>query len=196
MVATQAHPKDLSEWGNFFAGFLSPVAFLWLVLGYMQQGDELKQSTEALRLQAEELKNSVEQQSQLVQVSREQMERERQALTEERDLRREGARPRFVPQSGGMSASGGVLTYHLQLVNVGNTATKVEVSFDSGIGAKYGFPLIESRKSVRIDLTVKALPECVASVAYVDSDGAPGEVQFSLSTAGHQLIIGPVQRVL
>ncbi|WP_149931189.1 hypothetical protein [Acinetobacter soli] len=52
----------LNEIGDYLAGVFAPLAFLWLVFGYYQQGQELKQNTEALRLQAEELKNSVEQQ--------------------------------------------------------------------------------------------------------------------------------------
>lgn len=55
-----------NEAGDALAGAASPLAFFWLVLGYLQQGDELKQNTHALRLQAEELKNSVEQQRQMV----------------------------------------------------------------------------------------------------------------------------------
>lgn len=55
-----------NEWGDYLAGMFAPLALLWLVLGYMQQGEELKLNTEALRLQAEELRNSVEQQRQLV----------------------------------------------------------------------------------------------------------------------------------
>lgn len=55
----------LNELGDFLAGTFGPIAFLWLVLGFLQQGRELKLSTSALRLQAEELKNSVEQQSEM-----------------------------------------------------------------------------------------------------------------------------------
>ncbi len=51
-----------NEWGDFLAGTFSPLAFMWLVFGYHQQGEELKQNTEVLRLQADELRNSVEQQ--------------------------------------------------------------------------------------------------------------------------------------
>jgi len=53
----------LNEVDDFLAGAFGPVAFLWLVLGFLQQGDELRQGTEALVLQAQELRNSVEQQS-------------------------------------------------------------------------------------------------------------------------------------
>lgn len=46
----------LNELGDFLAGTFGPIAFLWLVLGFLQQGREL-------RLQAEELRNSVQQQT-------------------------------------------------------------------------------------------------------------------------------------
>lgn len=59
-----------NEWGDFFAGAFAPLAFLWLVIGYFQQGEELSQNTKALeqqeralQLQVEELKQSVEQQN-------------------------------------------------------------------------------------------------------------------------------------
>jgi hypothetical protein len=42
----------LNEKGDFLAGLFSPLAFLWLVLGFVQQGQEL-------RLQIEELNESV-----------------------------------------------------------------------------------------------------------------------------------------
>jgi hypothetical protein len=56
----------LNEIGDFAAGVFGPLAFLWLVLGYIQQGRELKLSSEALRMQAEELKSSVAQQCEMV----------------------------------------------------------------------------------------------------------------------------------
>lgn len=73
--------SDISEfktmppnaWGDFLAGTFAPLAFMWLVFGYRQQGEELKQNTEALKLQAEELKNSVEQQKVLVETAKEEL---------------------------------------------------------------------------------------------------------------------------
>ncbi len=44
-----------NEHGDFAAGFFAPMAFLWLVLGYLQQGEELQQNTAALRRQGDEL---------------------------------------------------------------------------------------------------------------------------------------------
>lgn len=61
---------SFNEWGDFFAGSFAPLAFLWLVIGYFQQGEELSQNTKALeqqekalRLQVDELRQSVEQQN-------------------------------------------------------------------------------------------------------------------------------------
>lgn len=45
----------LNEKGDFLAGVFSPLAFLWLVYGYLQQGQELKLNTQALKMQADEL---------------------------------------------------------------------------------------------------------------------------------------------
>ena len=49
----------LHEAGDFMSGFFAPVAFLWLILGYMQQGEELKENTKALAQQKEEYSKSV-----------------------------------------------------------------------------------------------------------------------------------------
>lgn len=64
----------LNEKGDFIAGILSPLGFIWLIYGYIQQGQELKLNTEALTLQAEELSNSVEQQKELVKATREELD--------------------------------------------------------------------------------------------------------------------------
>lgn len=64
----------LNEKGDFLAGVFAPLAFLWLVYGYYQQGQELKQNTDALRLQAEELKNSVEQQKEMLKTAHDELE--------------------------------------------------------------------------------------------------------------------------
>lgn len=113
-----------NSWGDFFAGAFAPLAFLWLVLGYLQQGEELRLSTEALRLQAEELKNSVVQQRELVEVSRQQVESEREALLFERRLREDLSQPKFsVIGTGGTFRGDGVSTYSISVSNTGHDAT-------------------------------------------------------------------------
>jgi hypothetical protein len=46
----------LNEIGDFLAGVAAPIAFLWLVLGYMQQADQLELQRRELALQRQELK--------------------------------------------------------------------------------------------------------------------------------------------
>lgn len=75
-------PNNLNEIGDFFAGIFAPLAFLWLVFGFYQQGQGLKQNSKALKMQATELEKttralelqvqemraSVKQQSRLAQI--------------------------------------------------------------------------------------------------------------------------------
>lgn len=65
-----------NEFGDFLGGTFAPIAFLWLVLGFWQQGRELRNSAETLWLQMEELRNSVEQQRDLVSATRDLRETE------------------------------------------------------------------------------------------------------------------------
>ena len=62
-------PKTLNELGDFLAGIFAPIAFFWLILGYIQQAKQLEQNTQALQqqehalqLQIEEMLESVKQQ--------------------------------------------------------------------------------------------------------------------------------------
>lgn len=113
-----------NEWGDFLAGSFAPLAFMWLVLGYLQQGDELRLSTEALRLQAEELRNSVQQQRELVEVTRQQVQSERDALAFERKLREDLSEPKFsVLGDGGVFRGDGHSTYNINISNTGHAAT-------------------------------------------------------------------------
>ncbi len=128
---TSAAPTKLNEWGDFFAGVSAPIAFLWLVLGYLQQGQELKLSTEALRLQADELRHSVEQQRQLVEVTRLQVDSEREAFREQLAIRHEATQPKFA--IGGTRAHAeqdGEIRYTASVENVGTSATDVTFSFE------------------------------------------------------------------
>lgn len=53
-------PTNLNEIGDFYAGIFAPLAFFWLVRGFYQQSEGLKQNSEALRIQAQELTKSTE----------------------------------------------------------------------------------------------------------------------------------------
>ena len=72
--------NDLNSLGDFLAGIFAPVAFFWLILGYVQQGKQLEQNTKALeqqeralQLQIDEMKESVRQQGKLAELQSEQI---------------------------------------------------------------------------------------------------------------------------
>lgn len=69
-------PTSLNELGDFLGGIFAPIAFLWLILGYVQQGKQLEQNTKALeqqekalQLQINEMKENVKQQREMVLVN-------------------------------------------------------------------------------------------------------------------------------
>lgn len=83
-------PESLNELGDFLAGVFAPIAFLWLILGYIQQGKQLDQNTKALeqqekalQLQIDEMKEGVKQQAELVNIQKTQY-KEQQNLLEPR----------------------------------------------------------------------------------------------------------------
>lgn len=53
-------PKNLTlnELGDLLAGMFAPLAFLWMVITILMQGNELKLQREELSMQREELANS------------------------------------------------------------------------------------------------------------------------------------------
>jgi hypothetical protein len=170
---------------------------LWLVLGYLQQGEELRHSTEALKLQAEELRASVIQQSELVAVSREQMKQELNALEEERERRRDAARPKFVPQHSSTIRSGAEIDFKLKIVNVGNTATKLRMQFAPPLGelSRYNLALVPNGEVIHLAFKRTEDVTSLATLAYVDADGLPGSATFTVEVADATLRIGDAQRV-
>lgn len=87
---------ELDKLGSFLAGVFGPVSFLWLILGYIQQQQELALNTNALQLQAQELKASVEQQKELVNETRQQVEIQRKAHEREELMLKKDTEPLFV----------------------------------------------------------------------------------------------------
>ncbi len=127
----------LNEVGDFLAGAFGPVAFLWLVFGFLQQGDELRQGTKALELQAFELKNSVEQQSIMAAAATQQIDAQRAALQLQLDEIDRVNRANFVFNHGSRSASGAPGSRVETSVEVGCSganAYDVRVVFEPPIG--------------------------------------------------------------
>ncbi|WP_144173559.1 hypothetical protein [Pseudomonas sp. Kh13] len=99
----------LNEVGDFLAGAFGPVAFLWLVLGFL--------------MQSEELKNTVDQHKAMVRVTREQHDRAIKAL-----FTFEASPLIYEPEDG----SGGPrkVQSNVRITNEGNKALKVVLGSD------------------------------------------------------------------
>jgi len=169
---------ELNELGDFLAGAFGPIAFLWLVLGFLQQGRELKLSTDALRLQAEELKNSVEQQTRMADAAVRQIDAARQAL-ELQMLDAERAviadfDARTSLKSGGHK---GVLN-KIKITNNRNVAYKVtsEFSGDLPFNDQGNHGSIKAGGEVELELHFAAVTEPqngAFHIMYEDVNGVP-----------------------
>ena len=119
----------LNEFGDFFAGVFGPLMLFWLILGYIQQQNELQQNTKALELQAEELKKSVEQHKELVKATQEQVKTELKALEIEEIRALREAHPNFsITGAGWSSKSGAKISYSIGIINSGRPASSVTFS--------------------------------------------------------------------
>ena len=129
---------SLNEVGDFLAGAFGPLALFWLVLGFFQQGDELRNSVEALKLQAEELRNSVDQQKELVEVSRQEIDHERQVKAEEEAKDLAAQIPR-INVSAEKIHNGFSSRYEIGLKNTGGDTERIHVSGSPVLGLFKGF---------------------------------------------------------
>jgi len=159
----------LNEVGDFLAGAFGPVAFLWLVFGFLQQGDELRQGTKALELQAFELKNSVQQQSIMAAAATQQIEAQRAALQLQLDEIERGNRANFLFGNtirSGNSVPGASIETSIEISCSGANAHDVSVVFDPPVGntTSAEFELISQTRRVKVPLKFTNPSEDVAGV--------------------------------
>lgn len=112
----QLQTMELNSVGDFLAGAFGPIAFFWLILGFMQQGAELRVSADALRMQADELKASVQQQTALVEAQQISLRNYERSLE-----------PLLVLKYHGAQDIEGDSYAHFSLVNVGPYCEDVSV---------------------------------------------------------------------
>ena len=100
----------LNAWGDFLAGVSAPLALLWLVIGYFQQGEELRINTKALEAQQKELQHQVKETAHLARSSERQAkatELQLQITKSEQESKEcqkiRDAQPDFVSEGGGTS---------------------------------------------------------------------------------------------
>lgn len=175
-----------NELGDFFAGGFAPLAFFWLVLGFFQQGEELRNSGRALWLQGRELQNSVAQQRDLVEVTRQQL-----AL--------EGSLRRPILKISGEFKNAPLEPekfHYLEVVmrNHGELCTDIKVA-SPYMEQTVQWSVLEPDKTVTFGLTIPRDDPgpFVIDVTYRDRRNAPGRVVFTLTDKGEHFIIEDVE---
>lgn len=183
-IYARAEFKELqpNEIGDFLAGVFAPLAFFWLVLGFLQQGAELRNSGQALWLQGEELRNSVEQQKQLVDVTREQLAFESTRITSEQSRARKLAQPKLALTAGATITPHGrpeIRRHAFHLVNHGATCTRLIVR----AGEQTIFEIDELGRGQRSEFS-KRFPcgfgKVPVEITYLDSNQDEGSVSFTI----------------
>lgn len=148
----------LNEVGDFLAGAFGPVAFLWLVLGFLQQGDELRMSTEALKDQATQLESSVQHQLALVEATKQQSEVELTKLQMQQEERDRALLANFTIRRGtsGTASQRGENMNRLTFRNDGSHAFDVSVEL--------GEPFLRSEQLVLGDFSPSSAREYVCNL--------------------------------
>jgi hypothetical protein len=168
------------QFATFLSGVFAPLAFMWLVLGFRQQGDELQNSARALWLQGEELRNSVEQQRALVEVSREQLQADYADRVRADDEADRAAQPQLLGSTSG-SFMGPKRQLSFIVTTAGPICSDVQLVVNSGIVASN--PVFREGDRAQFSRTYES-PEDVEpleiTVVYTDLRGNRRAQKFSV----------------
>ncbi|MDE0165422.1 MAG: hypothetical protein OXL36_10025 [Bryobacterales bacterium] len=138
---------SLNEWGDFFAGISAPLALLWLVIGYFQQGEELRLNTEVLRAQQLELERQVEETAQLVKAANLQAQAAQQNLKQLQEREAREAKPEFVYAGGSSSGE----RIEIDILNRGGEACNIVFQYDGPHESRFSpTELLESNHKAKL----------------------------------------------
>lgn len=182
----------LNELGDFLAGVFGPIAFLWLVLGFLQQGRELRISSASLHIQAVELTKAVEQYKELVEVNRKIFEADIEHRKHASLLRMKEVRPVFITELYGGSFGGDDNQINFLVKNIGGNLTKVKFNHPDAIcsDVKY-LPFMGRDQVVMFSLMFSGLGNNIAGaikINYSDVDYREGltEIRYTVQPANEQ----------
>jgi hypothetical protein len=178
-----------NEFGDFLAGIFGPLVLLWVVMGFLQQGAELKYSREALLLQARELKASVEAQKNMGEAAWASVHVERDNQKAAENARIRGQQPILILQMHDTSLGDTWFETKLKLSNIGKDCVGVSLSFgDPSIFMQPGFlDQLKSGDSEFVELIVRREQrpsDAELDVTYRDPEGRIERRSFSLAAYG------------
>lgn len=184
-----------SEFGDFLAGVFSPLAFLWLVLGYLQQQKELQQNTEALKLQADELKNSVEQYKEMVSVSKQQLKNDARRDLEDRAQKEKELKPDLYMTNLGWSVkSAGRYEYNWGVSSDGKEAKNIRLEFDPPVGIYSKFSFRNNSVDIKLpknSMSIEDVPDGFRVILSYESTlgySYVSEYVYTLSADGNYIL--------
>lgn len=166
----ELEPLALNEIGDFLAGAFGPLAIFWIVLGFLQQGEELRNSVNALKLQADELKSSVEQQKAMVGITEQQLKLDIQVREEQTKVSISKDLPFAQLRGGGSVSSGGKHQYRYYLKNIGAACTEGFIALaenDDLEVSRNSIPYLEQNSEFEISLNNKDGRQLDISKTYV-----------------------------
>lgn len=154
--------------GDFLAGIFAPVAFLWLILGYIQQGKQLEQNTraleqqeQALQLQIEEMRESVRQQKELSRIQNEHLLEQRHLIAPKIFISEFKARAAFGNSISPDQRSGeyiydnvAFISIYFNLENLGEDAYSFKVTENQNLQSLMNYDLLESQSKTEIKLSL------------------------------------------
>lgn len=182
------------EFATFLSGAFAPLALGWVVLGFFQQGHELRQNAHALKLQGDELRNSVEQQRELVQVTRDQLQAELDQVAHERTELARTSNPQLRFRQAGHGTSGRAMMMDFHLTNVGVACTEVKVSIEpSGVRREEAALGTGQQETIRIDGEMDGFVPQTVTITYLNSRQIPGSAVFEIpveNVPGYGIILG------
>jgi hypothetical protein len=167
-----------NELADFLAGVFAPLAFLWLVLGFFLQRQELSHSSAALWLQSEELAKSVEHQRELAEQTRRQVDAELQAAKRAMDEAEARAQPLLIGTNGG-AYSGDLVVMTFRLRNAGPTCSNVAVHVDDKICGR--IDVLTQSETLTFEVRWEHwadMADVEGVVTYVDGRGVPMGREF------------------
>lgn len=171
-----------NEWGDFLAGSFGPLAIFWLVLGFFQQGQEL-------RLQVKELALSVEQQKESVSVTRDALDHDQLLQREKEQARIKSIQPSFsIIASGGSQQGGhnGKITNTVTVTNTRSSASNVSLVFQPPVhaGGLNFKPFWSKGEDVRLSIQFEPTgpPEKrELRISYTDTDGQSHSLYYNFA---------------
>lgn len=170
-----------NEFGDLMAGVFAPLAFMWLVLGFFQQGQELRNSGEALWLQMEELRNSVEQQRGLVEATRDLRELEASIHKANQEETARASAPLLSLRANGYQMNTNSFRNHTFLIqNDGPPCNALIVS--SGEKGLSNIGKLDNGAHAQVRLKKEADFEGSVTVRaeYIDSRSMPGATEWTV----------------